>query len=80
MASKWEFLDSYTTEEKLRICNQCAMTIMMAGQTYEIDGQSFERADLGEVNKMISRLEAQLASERSGGGMGSVIMRKGRFN
>jgi len=42
--------------------------ILDGSQSYEVDGASFTKADLGTIRKAISELEGKIAATQRGGG------------
>ena len=68
---------TYTDEELLAILREAYAKIVSKGQEYKFQNQTFTRADLGNVAKMITDLENKIAMAASGGVV-SAKVRLGR--
>ena len=53
-----------TTAERLAQVEQAISDVMLAGQSYSIDGQTFQRADLDKLRAYESALKTTLAREQ----------------
>ena len=52
-----------TTAARLTQVEQAISDVMLAGQSYTIDGQTFQRADLDKLRAYESELKLRLAKE-----------------
>ena len=52
-----------TTQEKIDLVDAAIERVLTDGQSEEIDGKTYTRADLGVLNQMRKDLEAKLAAE-----------------
>lgn len=71
-------LPDYTTAQRLKMYRAQEMSILAAGQSYDVDGQQKTAAALAEVRKAIKELEAEVEAEDSTSGNGFGLIEFGR--
>lgn len=56
------------TRERLALYRKAEEAILKGHQKYAIEGMTFERADLGKIQQVISELESAVQRAESGNG------------
>ncbi len=59
--------NSYTDSELLALVREAIAKLMAGGQSYDIGGQSFTRADLGMLRTYAQELEYRINEASTGG-------------